>query len=66
LGEGFARLKKESVVFITRGDLPRHEPRGRGAKTTITLKWSAQRLSMGTWTHLSNLLARPTATDELQ
>jgi hypothetical protein len=27
------------------------------AETTMTLKWIAARLAMGTWTHVSNLLA---------
>lgn len=29
------------------------------AQTTVSLKWIAQRLEMGTWTHVSNLLQRP-------
>jgi hypothetical protein len=28
------------------------------AQTTMTLKWIAQRLKMGTWTHLSNCLVQ--------
>ena len=28
------------------------------AETTVSLKWIAQRLEMGTWTHVSNLLQR--------
>jgi len=36
------------------------------AETMMTLKWIAQRLSMGTWTYVSNLLVGPTATQELQ
>ncbi len=27
-----------------------------GAETSVTLKWIAQRLQMGTWTHVANLL----------
>jgi hypothetical protein len=27
-------------------------------ETTMTLKWIAQRLHMGTWTHVSNLLCQ--------
>ena len=30
-------------------------------QSTVTLKWIAQRLCMGTWAHLANLL-RPSAT----
>ena len=29
------------------------------AKTTVSLKWIAQRLEMGSWTHVSNLLRQP-------
>jgi REP element-mobilizing transposase RayT len=28
-------------------------------ETTVSLRWIAQRLEMGTWTHVSNLLQRP-------
>ena len=28
-------------------------------ETTLSLKWIAQRLQMGSWTHLSNLLNDP-------
>ena len=28
------------------------------SETTVSLKWISQRLEMGTWTHVSNLLQR--------
>jgi len=62
------RIVKEELQQIGWGrvDLSR---RGKGAKekvaiaarlrkeTTMTLKWIAARLKMGTWTHVSNLLS---------
>ena len=35
------------------------------SETTMTLKWIAERLCMGKWTHVSNLLSQP-PTDENQ
>ena len=34
------------------------------ARTTMTLKWIAQRLRMGTWTHVSNCLVQKRKTEE--
>lgn len=34
------------------------------AETAVTLKWIAAELHMGTWTHVSNLLAQPEQTDK--
>jgi hypothetical protein len=33
-------------------------------ETTMTLKWLAQRLKMGAWTHVSNCLAAKRKADE--
>jgi hypothetical protein len=35
------------------------------AETTMSLKWIAQRLQMGSWTYVSNLLSSQRATDTL-
>ena len=35
-------------------------------ETTMTLKWIADRLNMGSWTHLSNLLSKQTKTEKCQ
>src|ERR1043165_1993420 len=34
------------------------------AQTTMTLKWIAQRLKMGTWTHVSNCLVQQRKKDK--
>jgi hypothetical protein len=36
------------------------------AETSVTLKWIAQQLQMGAWTHLANLLHRETSTTTSQ
>jgi hypothetical protein len=33
-------------------------------RTTMTLKWSARRLNMGAWTHVSNCLVQKRKNDE--
>jgi hypothetical protein len=35
-------------------------------ETTMTLKWIADHLNMGTWTHLSNLLSKQNKTEKCQ
>ena len=52
LGWGEAELAKRR-----KGDAGKAQIAGRlRAETTMTLKWIAGRLQMGTWTHVSNLL----------
>ena len=34
------------------------------ARTTMTLKWIAQRLKMGAWTHVSNCLVQKRKNDQ--
>ena len=52
LGWGEAELAKRR-----KGDVGKVQIAGRlRAETTMTLKWIAGRLQMGTWTHVSNLL----------
>ena len=67
-----AEMKAERIIRLRLGELGWTETDLRGcakcgrekvhiaqqlrAETTLSLKWIAQRLSMGTWTNVSNLL----------
>ena len=67
------RVVKEEMERLNwdEGALQGH-PKGHGAKvrlarrlrqeTTMSLKWIAQRLNMGSWTYVSNLLNEPLQT----
>ena len=58
------RIQHEGAIYhlMSRGD--RREEifrvalaRDLGHQTTVSLKWIAQRLEMGSWTHVSNLIS---------
>jgi hypothetical protein len=58
-----ARLKKlgwrKTVLWARRKSDPQKVALARDLRrqTTVSLKWIAQRLEMGSWTHVSNLLS---------
>jgi len=55
LGWDEQRLKDERKGHPIKVELAQRVRR----ETTMTLKWIAAALNMGTWTHVSNLLQRP-------
>jgi len=52
------RLESDRPIYhvINLGDQRVRLARRLRQETTINLKWIAQRLQMGSWTHVSNLL----------
>ena len=51
------RWREEELARRRKGDLKKVQiARRLRSETTMTLKWIAQRLKMGTWTHVSNRL----------
>ena len=59
VGEELKRLRWNEAVLLARpkGDRDKVKMASRlRAETTMTLKWIAERLRMGTWTHLNHLL----------
>jgi hypothetical protein len=59
IGEELARLhwRKEELARSAKGDARKVRIAGRlRAETTVPLKWIAQELNMGVWTHVANRL----------
>ena len=69
VSEELARLAWSEVDFQAR---PKGQPekihiaRRLRQESTMSLKWVAERLAMGSWTYVSNLLAQPLATSSPQ
>jgi hypothetical protein len=56
-----ARLKKlgwakENLVLVARATHTKSRSHDLRSQTTMSLKWIARHLEMGSWTHVSNLL----------
>lgn len=62
LGSGLERLgwKEEALRLLPKGHPAKVElARPLRQQTTLSLKWIARRLHMGSWTYVANLLAQP-------